>query len=215
MVQLALAIVLVFLVLASPLLAAIAIGIKLTSPGPVVFRQKRVSWNNRSFDMLKFRSMPANHPRDAVWSSEGMVKTRFGAFLRKYNLDELLQLVNVLKGGLRVLYLAGFPPRIEYRYLRRALDSSPDIHVDTFGIDPMRPETRPGDLAERLTPGNYEVLILGDLDSTASEEPARGRGEHASGCDADSRSTTAFTPDQRPCSGGNGGGARRCGGRRH
>ncbi len=94
---------LIFLVLASPLLAAIAIGVKLSSPGPVVFRQKRVSWNNRSFDMLKFRSMPANHPQDAIWTSNGMVTTRFGAFLRKYNLDELLQFVNVLKGDMSMV----------------------------------------------------------------------------------------------------------------
>ncbi len=79
--------------------------------------------------------------------------------------------VNVLKGGLRVLYLEGFPPRIEQNFLRRALDASPDIHVDTFGIDPARPETRPADLAERLAPGRYEVLILGDLDSTAFRPP--------------------------------------------
>lgn len=79
--------------------------------------------------------------------------------------------VNVLKGGLRVLYLAGFPPNgYEQNFLRRALDASPDIHVDFFPINPRRKEeTRPSDLGERLKPGQYEVYILGDLDSTAFE----------------------------------------------
>ena len=79
--------------------------------------------------------------------------------------------VNVLKGGLRVLFLASFPPNgYELNFLSRALDASPDIHVDTFLIDPRRKvETRPADLGERLKPGEYEVYILGNLDSTAFE----------------------------------------------
>ena len=79
--------------------------------------------------------------------------------------------VNVLKGGLRVLYLDRFPPRTEQNFLRRALDASPDIHVKTYLIDPRhRAETRPADLAEQLKPGEYDVYILGDLDSSAFEE---------------------------------------------
>ncbi|MHB8898980.1 MAG: glutamine amidotransferase [Thermoguttaceae bacterium] len=79
--------------------------------------------------------------------------------------------VNVLKGGLRVLLLVGFPPNgYEANFLRRALDASPDIHVDTFLIDPRhKPETRPADLADRFKPGQYEVYILGDLDSSVFE----------------------------------------------
>ena len=78
--------------------------------------------------------------------------------------------VNVLKGGLRVLFLDRFPPRTEQNFLRRALDASPDIHVDTFLIDPRhKAETRPADLGQRLKPGEYDVTIIGDLDSTAFE----------------------------------------------
>jgi uncharacterized membrane protein len=79
--------------------------------------------------------------------------------------------VNVLKGGLRVLFLDRFPPRTEQNFLRRALDAAPDIYVDTRLIDPEhKAETRPADLGERLKPGEYDVYILGDLDSTAFEE---------------------------------------------
>ncbi len=77
--------------------------------------------------------------------------------------------VNVLPGGLSVLYLEG-SLRVEQRFLRRALDASPDIQVDYVRIDAERPETRPGDLAERFKPGKYQVVILGDLDSTAFTE---------------------------------------------
>ena len=78
--------------------------------------------------------------------------------------------VNVLKGGLNVLYLEGFPPRFEQKFLSRALDASEDVQVETLHVDPRRPDdTRPSDLRERLTPGKYEVYVLGDLDSSAFE----------------------------------------------
>ncbi|MDY0170216.1 MAG: hypothetical protein RBS80_26975 [Thermoguttaceae bacterium] len=78
--------------------------------------------------------------------------------------------VNVLPGGLSVLYLEG-SLRVEQRFIRRALDASPDIQVDYVRIDAQKPETRPGDLAERFKPGKYQVILLGDLDSTAFTEP--------------------------------------------
>ncbi len=80
--------------------------------------------------------------------------------------NRLSTFVNVLSGGLNVLYLEG-TLRVEQKFLRRALDGSPDINVDYVRIDPAKPQTRPGDLAERLRPGKYDVYILGDLDSTA------------------------------------------------
>ncbi len=81
--------------------------------------------------------------------------------------NRLSTFVNVLKGGLNVLYLEGFPPRFEQKFLGRALDASEDINVDTVNVDPRRPdETRPADLSERLKPGKYEAYILGDLDAS-------------------------------------------------
>jgi len=80
--------------------------------------------------------------------------------------NRLSTFVNVLKGGLNVLYLESFPPRAEQKYLRWALDASPDIDVDTVHVNPRRPETRPSDLADRFKPGKYEVYILGDLDAS-------------------------------------------------
>jgi len=94
------------LVLISPLLMAIAIGVKLSSPGPVFYRQVRVGWNNRKFTMLKFRSMPmdAEAKTGAVWAKPGENRaTPFGAFLRKTSLDELPQLINVLMGDMSLV----------------------------------------------------------------------------------------------------------------
>ncbi|MGZ8159186.1 MAG: undecaprenyl-phosphate glucose phosphotransferase [Methylobacter sp.] len=96
----------ILLLLISPLLLFIAIGVKLSSPGPVFYRQVRVGWNNRSFTMLKFRSMPvdAEAKTGAVWARPGENRaTRFGGFLRKTSLDELPQLINVLMGDMSLV----------------------------------------------------------------------------------------------------------------
>lgn len=94
------------LLLISPIMVIIAIGLKLSSPGPVLYKQERVGWNGRRFMILKFRSMQldAEAGTGAVWASEGDSRTtRFGAFLRRTSLDELPQFLNVLKGDMSVV----------------------------------------------------------------------------------------------------------------
>lgn len=97
---------LVAIMLTGPVMIFIAIGIKLTSPGPVFFRQERVGLNNRPFDMLKFRSMrvAADNSAATVWTTaDDPRKTKFGTFLRKTSLDELPQFLNVLFGTMSVI----------------------------------------------------------------------------------------------------------------
>jgi putative colanic acid biosysnthesis UDP-glucose lipid carrier transferase len=96
----------VAVLLASPLLCAIAAGIKLTSPGPILYRQERVTWNGRRFTMLKFRSMPIDSESNSgpVWSRQADPRaTRLGGLLRRYSLDELPQLFNVLHGDMSLV----------------------------------------------------------------------------------------------------------------
>jgi putative colanic acid biosynthesis UDP-glucose lipid carrier transferase len=94
------------LVLISPLMLVIALGIKLTSPGPILYRQQRMGWNGKPFDMLKFRSMPvdAESCSGPVWATPDHNRaTRFGAFLRRTSLDELPQFLNVLRGDMSIV----------------------------------------------------------------------------------------------------------------
>ena len=95
---------LVLIVLSSPLMLAAAIGVKLSSPGPIIFRQERVGLNQKTFYMLKFRSMRINTESDTAWSrNTDPRKTKFGAFIRKYSIDELPQFFNVLRGDMSLV----------------------------------------------------------------------------------------------------------------
>ena len=94
------------LVLLSPVLALIALGVKRSSPGPVFYRQQRVTLGGEHFGMLKFRSMPVDSEAasGAVWARPGEQRaTPFGAFLRRTSLDELPQFWNVLVGDMSVV----------------------------------------------------------------------------------------------------------------
>jgi len=84
----------------APLLAILAVAVKLESPGPVFYRGRRVGRHGKPFRMFKFRSMVVNADRiggSSTADSDPLI-TRVGRFLRKYKLDELPQLINVLKG---------------------------------------------------------------------------------------------------------------------
>ena len=97
---------LAILIVALPLMLLIAIGVKASSPGPVFYRQERVTWNGARFRILKFRTMPADAEAGSgpVWSNRDEHRaTGFGAFLRRTSLDELPQFVNSLRGEMSVV----------------------------------------------------------------------------------------------------------------
>ena len=97
---------LVAIIITLPVMLVITIGLKLTSPGPIIFRQERVGLNRRHFMMYKFRSMKVSkqNTSDTVWTTENDPRrTKFGSFLRKTSLDELPQFFNVLFGHMSVV----------------------------------------------------------------------------------------------------------------
>ncbi len=123
----------VVLLLLSPALLGLALAVRLSSPGPILYRQRRVGLDGREFDMLKFRSMrvaPASAPEFVP--EEGLApggvegadrRTRVGEVMRRLSLDELPQLLNVLRGDMsligprpeRTSYVRSFEEHV-YRY---------------------------------------------------------------------------------------------------
>jgi len=90
-------------ILLSWLLLLIAVAIKIESKGPVFFRQKRVGLHKEHFEILKFRSMRTDTPKDQpthLLQNPETYITKVGGFLRKTSLDELPQLLNILKGDM-------------------------------------------------------------------------------------------------------------------
>lgn len=94
------------LIVLSPLMGVLALIIKLTSPGPVLFKQKRVGIHKRYFKIYKFRTMRKDAPSDKAThllkNAKGYI-TPVGVFLRKSSLDELPQLVNIIKGDMAIV----------------------------------------------------------------------------------------------------------------
>ncbi len=93
------------LLLVAPLMLLIALGVKLTSPGPVIFKQRRYGLNGEVIDVWKFRSMSVceNGAQVSQATKNDPRVTRFGAFLRSTSLDELPQFINVLQGGMSIV----------------------------------------------------------------------------------------------------------------
>jgi Undecaprenyl-phosphate glucose phosphotransferase len=94
------------IIITSPIMLMVAIGVKLTSKGPIIFKQERVGLNRRTFQMYKFRSMRVlpEGVEDTGWTTENDPRrTKFGAFIRKTSLDELPQFFNVLAGHMSVV----------------------------------------------------------------------------------------------------------------
>ena len=95
----------VILLLLSPVLLAIAIAVKLDSPGPVFFRQARLGWGGKRFHIWKFRSMYVHDDKGVVVQAQKNDPrvTRVGAFLRRTSLDELPQIFNVIRGEMSLV----------------------------------------------------------------------------------------------------------------
>ena len=187
------------LVLLAPLLALVALWIKLDSPGPVFFRQERVGRHGKPFRIFKFRTMTASQPAGGlqITSSQDARITRAGAFLRSTKLDELPQLIDVLRGTMSLVGPRPEVPRYvsEYSAVQRERLLSVRPGITDFASLRFRNE---GDLLAKAQDPEREYLevILPDKLRVASNYV-----EHAS-LTADLRALgltlrTVFLP-QRP-----------------
>ncbi len=127
----------VLLLVLAPVLLAVAAAVKLDSRGPVIFRQPRHGFNNRVFSLYKFRTMHADTTDEACvqqTSRNDRRITRMGAFLRRHSLDELPQLLNVLRGEMSIVGPRphALSTRTEGLLLADALDS----YVGRFRVKP-------------------------------------------------------------------------------
>ena len=96
----------VAIIITSPIMIITAIAIKLTSSGPIIFKQERIGFHGKPFKMYKFRSMKVQNPdeEESAWTTkDDPRKTKVGDFIRKTSIDELPQFFNVLKGDMSVV----------------------------------------------------------------------------------------------------------------
>jgi exopolysaccharide biosynthesis polyprenyl glycosylphosphotransferase len=121
----------VLLVLLAPLMVAIALAVRLSSPGPILFRQSRTGQDGRLFDLLKFRTMQAGPAAPAFVPGDGLApggvegvdrRTRAGCLLRRTSLDELPQLLNVLGGSMSLIGPRPERPEFAEEFRRRFAD---------------------------------------------------------------------------------------------
>ena len=94
------------IIITSPIMICTAIAIKLTSPGPIIFKQERIGFHGKPFKMYKFRSMKVQtlDDEESKWTTkDDPRKTKVGNFIRKTSIDELPQFFNVLKGDMSVV----------------------------------------------------------------------------------------------------------------
>ena len=131
----------ILLIVTSPLFLVAAIGVKLTSPGPVLFHQQRVGLNKRVFSMLKLRSMRVNTAEASGWTqTNDPRRTHFGCILRKLSIDELPQLLNVLRGDMS---LVGPRPEVPY-YVDQYPPPPPPPPRESIPLYMVKHQVRPG-----------------------------------------------------------------------
>ena len=121
------------MLLLSPLYVAVAIAVKCSSEGPVIYKQERVGLHGVPFNILKFRTMKHNaEPTIPLLSADDDPRiTRVGRILRKYRIDELPQLWNVLRGDMSIV-----GPRPERRYFIHQIEEKAPYYCLLYKIRP-------------------------------------------------------------------------------
>ncbi|MDM0653566.1 sugar transferase [Clostridium perfringens] len=124
---------LIAIIVFSPIILIISLLVKLTSKGPVFFKQRRIGKNNEEFNILKFRSMRIDTPNVAthLLKDPSVFITPLGRFLRKTSLDELPQLINILKGEMSIV---GPRPALYNQYDLKDMRTKVGVHKLVPGL---------------------------------------------------------------------------------
>ncbi|HEE9847357.1 TPA: sugar transferase [Clostridium perfringens] len=124
---------LIAIIVFSPIILIISLLVKLTSKGPVFFKQRRIGKNNEEFNILKFRSMRIDTPNVAthLLKDPSVFITPLGKFLRKTSLDELPQLINIIKGEMSIV---GPRPALYNQYDLRDMRTEVGVHKLVPGL---------------------------------------------------------------------------------
>ena len=122
------------LIISLPIIALVALAIKIESPGPIFYRHERVGKDGKIFSFLKFRSMrdEAEKETGPVWATENDDRvTRVGKIIRKMRLDEIPQMINILRGEMSFI-----GPRPERSYFVEQLQNKIPLYEKRHGIKP-------------------------------------------------------------------------------
>ena len=124
---------LIAIIVFSPIIIIISLLVKLTSKGPVFFKQRRIGKNNEEFNILKFRTMRVDTPNVAthLLKDPSVFITPLGKFLRKTSLDELPQLINILKGEMSIV---GPRPALYNQYDLKDMRTEVEVHKLVPGL---------------------------------------------------------------------------------
>lgn len=124
---------LIAIIVFSPIILIISLLVKLTSKGPIFFKQRRIGKNNEEFNILKFRTMRVDTPNVAthLLKDPSVFITPLGKFLRKTSLDELPQLINILKGEMSIV---GPRPALYNQYDLRDMRTEVGVHKLAPGL---------------------------------------------------------------------------------
>jgi O-antigen biosynthesis protein WbqP len=172
--------VILLLILISPFLLVIAFLIKFHDGGPVIFRQKRIGKNGQEFDFMKFRSMPVNTPNVVSTQTSVLKVTPIGRFIRRTNLDEIPQFINVLKGDMSIIgprpSLLSQTSLIEMRRQNGAINLRPGLtgwaQVNAYDYMPEEEKARlDGEYFEKFGLSLDLKIVLGTIKYFTKKPP--------------------------------------------
>lgn len=138
----------------APVFAIAAVAVRMSGPGPVLFRQTRVGRGGHPFEMLKFRTMFVDERREPSWTLEDHRITRVGRILRRTSIDELPQLINVLRGDMSLVgprpevphfvehFRAAVPSYADRLRVRGGITGLAQVHGRSRGLDSIPERAR-------------------------------------------------------------------------